>query len=230
MPAMPFVGMPYRGLGPGPLPLPSSARFVHDFPRAETTHFPYPCAHYSDLPQERTDESPARRIDQQDKLGLHAGRRRRAHRRRGGPGLCRPAGLPRRQPGHQLRRQLPDPARRVGGDWQPARTVLFQADSYDALFQQIVDSFGPQVSFVLKPKQLVKVEPLKALNRIQVQLGSLSPETGGYVLVDFSEALDDELQAVLVYRNDLARVLELAVEIGIYAAPAYEALKAAQAE
>src|SRR3989338_4182875 len=44
-------------------------------------------------------------------------------------------------------------------------TVLFQADSYDALFQQIVDSFGPQVSFVLKPKQLVKVGPLKALSR-----------------------------------------------------------------
>jgi hypothetical protein len=109
-------------------------------------------------------------------------------------------------------------------------TVLFQADSYQQLFQQIVDSFGQQVSFVLKPKQLVKVEPLKALNRIQVQLGSLSPETGGYVLVDFSEPLDDDLQAVLVYRNDLARVLELAVEIGIYAAPAYEALKAAQAE
>ncbi|MGE8361122.1 hypothetical protein [Pseudomonas sp.] len=107
-------------------------------------------------------------------------------------------------------------------------TVLFQADSYDALFQQVVDSFGPQVSFVLKPKQLVKVEPLKALNRIQVQLGSLSPETGGYVLVDFSEPLDDALQAVLVYRNDLERVLALAVEIGIYAAPAYEALKAAQ--
>lgn len=107
-------------------------------------------------------------------------------------------------------------------------TVLFQADSYDALFQQITESFGPQVSFVLKPKQLVKVEPLKALNRIQVQLSSLSPETQGYVLLDFSEPLDDELQAVLVYSTDLARVMELAVEIGIYAAPAYEALKAAQ--
>lgn len=108
-------------------------------------------------------------------------------------------------------------------------TVLFQADSYDALFQQIVESFGPQVSFVLKPKQLAKVEALKALNRIQVQLASLSPETGGYTLVDFSEPLDDELQAVLVYSSDLPRVLELAVEIGIYAAPAYESLKAAQA-
>lgn len=109
-------------------------------------------------------------------------------------------------------------------------TVLFQADSYDALFQQITESFGPQVSFVLKPKQLVKVEPLKALNRIQVQLSSLSPETQGYVLLDFSEPLDDELQAVLVYSSDLARVMELAVEVGIYAAPAYEALKAAQNE
>jgi len=67
-------------------------------------------------------------------------------------------------------------------------TVLFQADSYDALFQQIVESFGPQVSFVLKPKQLAKVEPLKALNRIQVQLSSLSPETRGYVLLDFERA------------------------------------------
>ncbi|OEC33067.1 hypothetical protein SAMN05216600_11597 [Pseudomonas cuatrocienegasensis] len=107
-------------------------------------------------------------------------------------------------------------------------TVLFQADSYEALFQQITESFGPEVSFVLKAKQLAKTEPLKALNRIQVQLSSLSPETGGYVLVDFSEPLDDELQAVLVYTSDLPRVLELAVEIGLYAAPAYESLKAAQ--
>lgn len=120
------------------------------------------------------------------------------------------------------------------GEWMVIgslpETVLFQADSYDALFQQIVDSFGPQVSFVLKPKQLLKTEPLKALNRIQVQLSSLSPETQGYVLLDLSEPLDDELQAVLVYSTDLARVMELAVEVGIYAAPAYEALKAAQSE
>lgn len=107
-------------------------------------------------------------------------------------------------------------------------TVLFQADTYEELFQQITESFGPQVQFVLKAKQLAKAEPLKALNRIQVQLSALSPETGGYVLVDISEPLDDELQAVLVYASDLPRVMELAVEVGIYAAPAYEALKAAQ--
>ena len=101
-------------------------------------------------------------------------------------------------------------------------TVLFQADSYAELFQRITESFGPEVSFVLKPKQLQKVEALKALNRIQVQLSSLYPEKGGYVLVDFSEPLDDELQAVLVYSCDLPRVLQLAVEVGIYAVPAYE--------
>ena len=109
-------------------------------------------------------------------------------------------------------------------------TVLFQADSHEELFAQITESFGAEVSFVLTAKQLKKVEPLKALNRIQVQLGSLSKDTQGYTLVDFSEPLDDELQAVLVYTTDLPRVLELAVEIGIYAAPAYEALKAAQGE
>ena len=42
------------------------------------------------------------------------------------------------------------------------------------------------------------------------------------------EPLDDELQAVLVYASDLQRVLDLAVEVGIYAAPAYESLKAEQ--
>ena len=109
-------------------------------------------------------------------------------------------------------------------------TVLFQADSYEELFQRITESFGPQVQFVLKAKQLAKTEPLKALNRIQVQLSALSPETGGYVLLDFSEPLDDELQAVLVYASDLPRVMELAVEVGIYAAPALEALKAAQSD
>lgn len=107
-------------------------------------------------------------------------------------------------------------------------TVLFQADSYEDLLQQIIDSFGPDVPFNIKPKQLAKVEPLKALNRIQVQLSSMYKEKGGYVLVDLSEPLDDELQCVLVYTSDLPRVLELAVDVGIYAAPAYEALKAAQ--
>lgn len=101
-------------------------------------------------------------------------------------------------------------------------TVLFQADSYEALFAQIVASFGPEVAFVLKPKQLAKAEPLKALQRIQVQLSALYPEKGGYVLVDFSEPLDEALQAVLVYACDLPQVLALAVEAGIYAAPSYE--------
>ena len=106
-------------------------------------------------------------------------------------------------------------------------TVLFQADSYEELLQQIIESFGPDVPFNIKPKQLAKVEPLKALNRIQVQLSSMYKEKGGYVLIDLSELLDDELQCVLVYTSDLPRVMELAVAVGIYAAPAYEALKAA---
>lgn len=109
-------------------------------------------------------------------------------------------------------------------------TVLFQADDYQQLFEQIVASFGESVTFVLKPKQLAKTEPLKALNRIQVQLSSLYPEKGGYVLVDFSEPLDDELQAVLVYSCDVPRLLELAVEVGIFTAPALAALQAQQAE
>jgi hypothetical protein len=106
-------------------------------------------------------------------------------------------------------------------------TVLFQADSYDQLFQQIVDSFGQQVSFVLKPKQLAKTEALTALNRIQIQMGSMNPENGGYTLLNFSQLLDDEIQLVLVYGNDVARVLELCAEVGINAAPSLEALKVA---
>ncbi len=105
-------------------------------------------------------------------------------------------------------------------------TVLFQADSAGELFQQIRDSFGPGVPFVLTAKQLAKADLLSALRRIQVQLSALYPEKGGYVLVDFSEPLDDELQAVLVYTADLPRLLELAVEVGIYAAPAYASRQA----
>lgn len=98
-------------------------------------------------------------------------------------------------------------------------TVLFQADEFQSLFAQIRDSFGEGVNFVLQAKQLAKVEPEKAINRIQTQLSALYPEKGGYVLMHFSEPLDDELQAVLVYRCDVDRVIALAVEIGIYAAP-----------
>ncbi len=109
-------------------------------------------------------------------------------------------------------------------------TVLFQADTAQALYQQIQASFGPQVSFVLKPRDLARSDLLTALRRIQVQLSSLYPEKGGYVLVDFSEPLDDELQAVLVYRQDLQRLLALAVEVGIYAAPSYASRLEGEAE
>lgn len=106
--------------------------------------------------------------------------------------------------------------------------VLFQADSYVELFENIRASFDQSVNFVLQPKQLQKADALTALNRIQVQLGALYPEKGGYVLLDFSEPLDDELQAVLVYRCDLERVMQLCVEIGLPAEPAYESLKNAE--
>jgi hypothetical protein len=106
-------------------------------------------------------------------------------------------------------------------------TVLFQADSYGNLFAQIVASFGPGVAFNLKPKQLAKTEDLTALNRIQIQMSALSPEDGGYVLLNFSQLLDDEIQAVLVYGNDLPRVLELCAEVGIKAEPSLEALRIA---
>jgi hypothetical protein len=104
-------------------------------------------------------------------------------------------------------------------------TVLFQADTYMDLFAQIVDSFGKDVAFNIKPKQLAKVEPLTALNRIQIQLGSMNKDVGGYVLMNFSQPLDDELQTVLVYANDLARVLELCGALNIQAAPSLEALR-----
>ncbi|UII69914.1 hypothetical protein LVW35_19905 [Pseudomonas sp. HN11] len=106
-------------------------------------------------------------------------------------------------------------------------TVLFQADTYGDLFAQIVASFGPGVAFNLKPKQLTKTEDLTALNRIQIQMSALSPEDGGYVLLNFSQLLDDEIQAVLVYGNDLPRVLELCAQVGIKGEPSLEALKIA---
>ncbi len=106
-------------------------------------------------------------------------------------------------------------------------TVLFQADTYVDLFAQIVDSFGPGVTFNIKPKQLAKTEALTALNRIQIQMASMNPENGGYVPMNFSQLLDDELQLVLVYGNDVPRVLELCAEVGIAAAPSLEALKVA---
>ena len=107
-------------------------------------------------------------------------------------------------------------------------TVLFQGDSYAELLEQIMGSFSADVPFNIKPKQLAKAKPLSALNSIQVQLSSMNKEVGGYVLLNFSEPLDDELQAVLVYSNDLPRVMALCVEIGIPAAPAYEAMRQAE--
>ncbi|WP_350612962.1 hypothetical protein [Pseudomonas sp. HY7a-MNA-CIBAN-0227] len=106
-------------------------------------------------------------------------------------------------------------------------TVLFQADTYQDLFAQIVASFGPGVAFNLKPKQLAKTEALTALNRIQIQMSALNPENGGYVLMNFSQLLDDEIQMVLVYGNDVPRVLELCAQVGIKGEPSLEALRVA---
>jgi hypothetical protein len=105
-------------------------------------------------------------------------------------------------------------------------TVLFQADTYVDLLAQIMASFGPGVTFNIKPKQLAKTEPVTALNRIQIQLGSMNKEAGGYVLMNISQPLDDELQTVLVYGDDQARVIELGAALGIVIEPALEALKA----
>ena len=105
-------------------------------------------------------------------------------------------------------------------------TVMFQADNYMDLLGEIIASFGPSVPFNIKPKQLAKAEPLTALNRIQIQLSSMNKEAGGYVLMNLSEPLDDELQTVLVYGEDQARVMALGVELGILIEPALEALKA----
>lgn len=106
-------------------------------------------------------------------------------------------------------------------------TVVFQADTYQGLFQAISDSFDKSVPLTLKPKQLARTEPMTALNRIQVQLSALNKEAGGYVLLDFSQLLDDELQMVMVGQHDLPRVLELGQALSIKVAPALEALKVA---
>jgi hypothetical protein len=106
-------------------------------------------------------------------------------------------------------------------------TVLFQADSYVDLFAQIVESFGPGVTFNIKPRQLAKVEPLVALNRIQIQLSAMNKEKGGYVLMNLSQPLDNDMQAVLVYGNDVDRVIELCAAVGIAVAPSLEALRIA---
>ncbi|MNE87243.1 hypothetical protein D3C80_1995160 [compost metagenome] len=58
-------------------------------------------------------------------------------------------------------------------------------------------------------------------------MGALNKEAGGYVLLNFSQLLDDELQMVMVGQQDLARVMELGAALGIKVEPALEALKVA---
>lgn len=100
--------------------------------------------------------------------------------------------------------------------------VLLQAQQADELLRQIAASFGSQSALALTAAELAGVDLLQALQRIQMELSSLYPKAEGYELVDFSEPLDSELQMVLIYTRDLPRVLELSMDLGIYAAPAYE--------
>lgn len=96
-------------------------------------------------------------------------------------------------------------------------TVLFQADTCELLMEQIIESFGPGVTFNLKPKQLAKADMPTALKRMQIQMSALSQDRGGYVLVNFSEPLDDVLQMVLVFGEDVERVLALCAVVGLKA-------------
>lgn len=101
-------------------------------------------------------------------------------------------------------------------------TVLFQAKDAEELLQQLIASFGSPAALHVTADELAGVDLLDALKRIQLDLSSLYPEAEGYELLDFGEPLDSELQMALVYTRDLPRVLGLAMELGIYAAPAYE--------
>lgn len=101
-------------------------------------------------------------------------------------------------------------------------TVLFQGDDMAELFEQIRASFGPDMPFTLQAKQLAKADLLTALRRMQVQLSAFSRERGGYLLMDFSVALDDELQMVLIFADELPQVLEHCAALGIHATPAYQ--------
>lgn len=104
-------------------------------------------------------------------------------------------------------------------------TVLFQADNGAELLEQIMASFGPAVEFHIKPKQLARTEPEVAINRIQTQLSALSKDKGGYTLVDFCARIDFDFQSVLVYGQDLPRVLELCAQVGIHAVPTLQGLR-----
>lgn len=101
-------------------------------------------------------------------------------------------------------------------------SVLFQAKQADELLQQITASFGEQSPLALDASELAGADQLSALRRIQMALSELYPEAEGYELIDFSEPLECALQMVLIYTRDQPRVLGLAMELGIYAAPAYE--------
>lgn len=100
--------------------------------------------------------------------------------------------------------------------------VLLQAKGADELLRQITATFGAESALHLKADELASAELLDALKRIQMELSSLNPDAGGYELLDFSEPLETELQMVLIYTRDLPRVMELTMDLGIYAAPAYE--------
>lgn len=109
-------------------------------------------------------------------------------------------------------------------------SVLFQAKGVDALLRQIAASFGSESALHLQADELAGADPLEALKRLQMDLSSLYPEAEGYELLDFSEPLETELQMVLIYTRDLPRVMELAMDLGIYVAPAYESRMTAQGD
>lgn len=104
--------------------------------------------------------------------------------------------------------------------------VLFVAPSLDELYPQLLEAFGEDTEAGLTVEQIMACDDaLQALELIQAQLAQFNAENGGYILVDFSQSLTDEMMVAMVYRNDLPRLQELCDELGIYIAPSDDALR-----
>jgi len=89
---------------------------------------------------------------------------------------------------------------------------LCRSDKADELYEQVSEQFSDPLPAAPASCRYLH-EYLRLLDDALQQRG---PQPGGYELLEFGDSYSDELQVLVVFRKDTARILELGQQLSIH--------------
>lgn len=91
---------------------------------------------------------------------------------------------------------------------------LCRSDKADELYEQISEQFSEPLPAAPPHYRYLH----EYLGLLDAELQRRGPQPGGYELLEFGDSYSDELQVLLVFRKDTARLLKLGQQFGIHLA------------